>query len=245
MMKKKIGRYVVASIAMAVSICSFTQVSAQEVKLNISAENFSEGYTGQVNVSSAGVLVGLSIGAKSVWTISNVAVELPKDTPKQLCLRISSLDGRFWSENPYLPPSGVTTASLGPLTKQYTKVLKTMSSEQLAFRIAVPTSTGCTDLSSAHYLPVIGSGESVLVVHINSGDRRVVTRLSRAGKAISNNVECEPIVNSARVAADRVCRIPLPEASGRADLQLALIGMTGQAEKLKFDIYIPPYTLKH
>jgi len=241
-MKKLIGRYMVVSIAIVISVCPLVQASAQETKLTISTENFAEGYTGQVNVSSAGVLVGLSVGTKPVWAISNVAVELPKDTPKQLCLRTSSLDGRFWSENPYRPPNGVTTASLGPLTKQYTKVLKTMSSDQLAFRVAVPTSGKCTDLSSAQYLPVIGEGKKELVVHINSGDKRVVTRLSRAGKAVSENIECLPVENSARIAADRKCFIPLPKNPGKADLQLALIGMTGKAEKISFDIYIPSYS---
>lgn len=223
---------------------SFMMARAQETQSIIAAENFAEGYTGQVNVSSAGVLVGLAIGTQAVWSVSNVSVILPQNTPKRLCLRTSSLDGRFWSESPYLPPNGTALASLGPLSRQYTKILKIMPNDQLAFRITAPVSGKCSDLSSAQYLPITGEGKSELVIHINSGDRRAVTRLSRAGKAVSENIECLPIENSARMAADRICMIPLPKQSGKADLQLALIGMTGDAEQMSFDVYIPPYTAK-
>ncbi len=214
---------------------------AQEAQLAIPAEEFAEGYTGQANVSSAGVLVGLSIGADTVWSVDYVEVMLPRIAQNRMCLRTSSIDGRFWSENPYLSTGDAHTASLGPLSRQYTQILKTMPSDQLAIRVAVPPLGDCDDLSLAQYLPVLGKNGHELVVHINSGDRRAVTRLVRTGKALSENIECNPIESAARVAADRLCRIPLPETPGDAELQLALIGISGTPETMSFNVYLPPY----
>lgn len=214
-------------------------VHAQNARLAVPLEAFAEGYTGQANVSSGGVLVGLTIGDETRWSGDHVAVTLPSLQTSRLCLRTSSLDGRFWSENPFLPPKDTLSANLGPISKNYAKIVNTLLRRELSFRVAIPTSGRCDDLTSAQYLPVLAEGKNELVVTINSGGRKVASRLTRKGKVLTDLTWCDTIAQSAGVAADRICRIALGEITGPAELQLALIGMTGRSEKMNFDIYVP------
>ncbi len=231
--------------------------SAQEARLAVPESDFAEGFTGvsnvkrgkssfftgtqsgPANVSSGGVLVGLSLGSTPVWDVDHIAVALPPDPVKPLCFRASSLGGRFWSDNPYLPPADSAKALIGPLTRKYKSVVASLPRGQLVFRTALPEGGQCDDLTGARYLPALFEGDPVLTAHINSGGAAVASRLERNGKALGQYTMCDRVEVSSAVAADRVCRVNVAGISGPATLHLLFLGSSGKRTPLDMDIYVP------
>ena len=217
---------------------------AADAKLAVTAEEFSEDYKRSSNVSSAGVLVGLTLGSAPNWSVKNVSVLFPDSIDKNICLRTTTVDGLFWSENPFT----VTAASpseptqLGPLSVKFEKILKAMPDENMAFRVAIPKSNDCDDLQDARFIPVLGSNPNLLSMLVNSGDKKLATRLASNGEPITKTVWCQPVAQEARSAADRRCEIEVGGITGDYNLQFVFVGMTGKRDVMEFPIYIPTRT---
>lgn len=216
-----------------------TKSYAQSAKLAISEEDFSEGFSGKVNVSTAGALVGMRLGSSAGWDLDSVTL-VPENKPDSIiCLRSSTLDGRFWAENPYLVEEGFQATSVGPISKTYRKSLKSYPREQLTFRASVNLENDCSSEAVEYYIPSIGRGDSELIVYLNSGDRNTFSRLSLDGKTGSIDTKCEPIDGFSSVIADRVCKMDVENFVGDSTLQVLFITNEGGKDSAFYKIKLP------
>jgi len=215
--------------------------SAQTAKLAVSEGSFSEGYSGQVNVSSSGALIGMRLGSSAAWNLDNVTIIPENDAGSIVCLRSSTLDGRFWAENPYLIEDGSVATSIGPISRTYRKNLKSYPKNEVAFRAAILRGDDCMSKDVEYYVPSIGQHDSILNIFLNSGDRNTFARLSASGTSENISVECENIDGFSSVVADRVCKMNVEDLAGDATLKVLFVTVEGNKDLSEFKIKLPKF----
>ncbi|WP_147373287.1 hypothetical protein [Henriciella mobilis] len=228
------------AIISLMSCCAvFAIANAQQAELSVSPDDFSESFMGAAEVSSAGVLVGYSVGTDVDWKANQIPVAIPNNYDGELCLRASSLDGRFWSFNPYRISASSTKVELGPVSRGFMQTLRRMPDSYMALRASTKSGDGCDDLREVRFFPVIGATSDEISFLVNSSGRKAYARIRFDEDTVTEVVECTQITDVIPVAADKRCTLEPSDRKGQAQVEFAFIGSTGQPEVLQYEISVP------
>ena len=227
------------SFAICAGLISAPLAHPQSAEPIVPSEEFAEGYLGAAEVSSVGVLVGYSLSNAVNWKSNEISVEVPAGYDGELCLRATSLDGRFWSLNPHRVANATEQTTLGPVSKDFMKRLKQMPDESMAFRVSSKGAEGCEDIRESKFFPVSGEKNEALTFLVNSSGRQGFARLRFADGTTSEVSRCEKIANIIPVAADKRCKLSHSNTGEDAKVEFAFIGTSGKPEIVEFGIRIP------
>lgn len=186
-----------------------------------------EAYDDSAPVSGS-PLVGMRLGALSAVADSNsVVVVAPPEAGSQVCLRVTTRDGRFSASNLYDPGGGLPQfVRLRPLADRYRAQLSNYPADEIGFRAFASTSSDCIPARAVN-LPVYdaASGPATpLVLFANGKSQPATAALYRTDAAEPPDgldpvvsAACTPPVAGSMIAYDLVCRLDLPAGfSGRA-----------------------------
>jgi len=220
-------------------LVSAVSAQAQTAELATPTTEFSESYMGAAEVSSAGVLVGYSVGNTVDWKANQIPVSLPNGYDGEVCLRATSLDGRFWSLNPYRIATTARQVQLGPVSKAFMKTLRKMPDSYMALRVYGNGNGNCDDIRGSRFFPTQGQSDDDLVFLVNSSGRKSFARLRFEDGTTSRAFACSTITDVVAVAADKRCTITTTRNGTDAQVEFAFVGTSGQPEIVGFEIRIP------
>ena len=190
---------------------------------------------------SGSALVGLSIGSfASAVDVSDVRIIAPSPSTAALCVRVTTLDGRFSASNLYVVPSGATDAMrLSTVTRRFEREVAGYRPRDLAIRAYVSGDV-CSPRNALH-LPQMqpDGGTTQLVVQVNSSTRRTTARLTGPDGDILS-AACVMPETSALIAFDKICYIdrPLGASAGTYTLELDMYDGFGN-EVIVTELYLP------
>lgn len=203
-------------------------------------DGFAETYDDTPPVSGS-ALVGLSLGAfGDAVDVADVRIVAPRPPATSLCVRVTTLDGRFSANNPYLvPPGEADGIRLSTVTRKFDREVAGYPPETFAIRSYV-ASDGCNPRSAVHLpqlQPTGGTGQ--LTVQVNSNTRRTTVVLNGPGGAVYQGV-CEVAKAGAMIAFDKLCRVerPIGAPAGLHRLEMGLDDGFG-VETMSVGIYLP------
>lgn len=202
--------------------------------------NFRESFTGSPQVSGR-LLVGLHLGrAAGAYESDKLRVALSRSpSAPQFCVRVTTLDARYWALNKYVAERG---PGLGRLESpsRFSKELAQYHASQVAVRIiAAPD---CHEDVDGPLVPAVLPGAAVqdrLVALVNAGGSQISAELVVPGQSAVTGT-CGPVDTGPQVAFTAICELNLPALPpGRARLHLTTSGLTGQRVTRGFDVIIP------
>jgi hypothetical protein len=173
----------------------------------------SERYQPEVAVSGS-VIVGV-MGAAAVTDLAGdrLTVRAPADLEnRRVCLRVTSRDGVYSSENRYeLPATGLPGDVALPYASQHEKVIRSFSGTE----VAMTASAGECDDAEAGYL-VVGAPKSTgdVTIFVNSFEATDVywsiDSPKTEGEGTDEANDCQEITEGRRTTFDFHCRVPRP-----------------------------------
>jgi hypothetical protein len=206
-----------------------------------------ENYSGKkgANVSGA-LLVGVTLGKTSlISNNANIVLVSPQTgAGTNLCLRVVTRDGLFWSDNPYKTPVGDSISiSAGPVANRFLSDLQKYPLEDIMVLATIPLSDNCsTPKQESFILPAMGEPDGYLYIYLLTGDSAANIRLTKKDDigGFEQRGICEKISPGSIVAVDKVCKIGFsPDmASGQYNLDVRLKRRIGM-EDYHYAIYNP------
>ena len=190
---------------------------------------------------SGTALVGLSLGSLAGdLDVSDVRVAAPSPGATALCVRVTTLDGRFSASNLYtVSPGAADAIRLSMVTRRFDRELARYRPESLAVRAYV-AGEDCAPRNVLHVpqLQPVG-GTAQLVVQVNSSTRRTVAHLAAPDGAVLH-ADCDTPPASALIAFDRICYLARPAgaAAGTYRLTVELDDGFG-VETIAVDVFLP------
>ena len=215
------------------------RIKAKPAQLAVDRKNFREGFHETTNVSSS-VLAGLTLGGeKGDAQIDQViigAAGLPE--AGSFCLHVTSRDGQFWSENPFLAPADSKFWSVRDISVKHRQQIAKEYRIRDVFIAAglVPSTKGaggapataegamaCTR-KKVVYAPTIAfeaDRAGPLRAYVNSEGRYTEAELWSGGKLAYTGV-CNRPPTGATVVFDQVCKFDFAgiPAAGLYELKL-------------------------
>jgi hypothetical protein len=194
-------------------------------------DNFHETFSISVN-SAGGMLVGMWLGANLNANIdlSKLAVQLPRNPVGQLCLQITTRDGRYYGEQIF-DTSRTNGGRLAlSLNSKYARELANYSYKDLA--VLLELRENCKKNNTGIIVPAVLMGndnKSSFYFYINSKSPAAsLTALNKKGDSIAYG-QCDEIKDGARTAFDRMCFLTIPDRNLDSVLVIRLrtIGFTG------------------
>jgi hypothetical protein len=185
---------------------------------------FRESYDDSRPVSGS-ALVGLRLGdAKGRVSPDDIVLLRPLHG-QRFCVHSITQDGRFSASNLYLLPSDAPPSSyvrLKPMTRAYGDKLVAYPMNQLAVRAFVPKGDNCSPAEALH-IPEVADGGNLDVLYVFVSSRTQTVSAALSGQDGGAQVACEQAGDSAFIAYDQMCRIPLTlNKPGVAQLDLEL-----------------------
>jgi len=193
-----------------------------------SVGDFRESYDTAAKVAAGSPLVGLQLGTGTGRLgVDELQIAVPLAAPS-ICVSSATQDGRYAAINRYeAEAAGRPVWRLEPVTRAYQRELSGYGMETFAVRAYVPAGDGCAARGAVHVPLLAGEGDHLLVL-ANSRSRRGTAALfatlspaAATGEAVAS-VRCEPAGESARIAFDLRCELPLPEPAQSQELSLRL-----------------------
>lgn len=181
----------------------------------------------------AGVVIPTSEVGSAVFLVPAVTV-----AAEEVCVRVVSKDGLYWSENTFLWPAE-TSAPVVQLQydSRYRNELAAYAPEELAI---LSTEGDCTELSANAVIATarapFGNQAASLDIYVNSGrsDTFIAFAATSAGRT---TLSCELIREGRRTGYDTICRLPLAEVTaGEEGLQVRIL-------RRRYDRMLPPSVL--
>jgi hypothetical protein len=201
-------------------------VRAQE--LSLATKPLAEVFSDRAKVTG-GVIVGLSTAATRV-TFDPGALFIASgiEAGDQVCIRVTTRDGRYWSLNAYGPAKSSAVLPRFEYPTGFARDLASYRAEDIAIR-AVRT-TDCHEDAEGALLPVAfdrAGAATELVVLVNAGRSHARAKLGEDGTW----TECET-PEGQRVAYTARCRLALGGRFHATSLHIALRGLTGGVRQL-------------
>lgn len=228
--------------------CAFAQPAPPVLELASSGkkyeENFRLGSRGaQAAIVGPRGLVGLHLGqGTGEFRIQGMRVRLPAATASaSYCVKLVSVDGTYWSLNPYRRlPDGSGERLIETKSKYSDMLAKAyQSSELIARSVASPA---CTEEASGPLLPVIPPGATrldTLFVYFNSpGDRLAARLLDAQGQPVAtggclNNDDDSAVFSQA-------CEFPFADAIEKRAVKLQIEIVGSGKRSLQYDVQTGP-----
>jgi hypothetical protein len=229
-------------------VCATAQSVPLALELASSGKKYEENFrpgtrSAQPQVVAPRGLVGLHLGqGTGEFRIDGLRVRLPAATaPASYCIKLVSVDGMYWSLNPYRRASSGSGESLIETNSKYASMLARayQSSELIARSIASPA---CTEDASGPFLPVIPPGAKrldTLFVYFNSPGDRLAARLldgqaqQVAGASCSNNDDDSAVYS-------QVCEFPFSAAVEKQAVKLQIEIAGSGRRSLQYDLQTGP-----
>ena len=226
-------------LTMTISCGASAQSPIQELtKLQ---ESYSEG----VNLSGS-LLVGIRQGGaiNQPLDLKNLSVTLPRTAHKQLCLAMTTRDGRYFAEQTFeIGNFGPGVQSL-PLQSRYAEKLHAYSTDDLALRVELRDQ--CDDgAAGAYVLSSLAGGTDagMVTLYVNTKNSEANATILNAKNEILARIDhCDEFTSGARTAFDHVCRLQLTDADrvSATKLTLRVIGATGSYRDYSYPIALGP-----
>lgn len=207
--------------------------AAEPASTILAIEQFKEGLDDQVNVNGA-VLTGLSLGTGTgISSLRNPVDIAGKSALQAFCVRISSIDGLFWSENPYTSVLRAERWRIDHVTRRHLDGASRYAPGEMVVVASLADgepSAACGAATRVH-VPAVAAGAptaSPLRAFVNAGGRNVEASLTVAGAASGTGIEaeCRPLAREdARFLpkiADYVCEFALPKGQQATDAEITL-----------------------
>lgn len=220
-----IGLYIMPAVFLALTLLigpAYAQdtVTAEEpVAVAVLARDgeMRESYDKYPNSSSSN-LVGLSFGETTGFADDlSIFVPLPGDE-RTLCVRMVTQDARYFALNPFRMskvPEKARFVRLGPITEKHAEDLSRYRPKEFAIRTYTSKADRCS-AKDAVFLPHIGNGSDHLIAFVNGNARRATAELfdvrireDSSETLPKSRVRCREVGDSARIAFDLECRLPL------------------------------------
>jgi len=203
-------------------LCLFSAQAYAESNIReatLASDEFREGFEDKVNVAG-GVLLGLALGPATGLTAIDY-VQLDKSgllSATSICIRATTSDGLFWSENLFVIDGGESLWRAKPISKDFSDELKSYGEENIVISAGLITpdeQTSCENTRQV-YAPVGLSQNiksSILSFYINSTNRYVEAGLWTLGAGEDDDplvsAKCqEPSLQKSAIY-DKVCQIDL------------------------------------
>ncbi|MGM0569546.1 hypothetical protein [Marinobacter sp.] len=209
--------------------------AAQDVVARLKGNGLEESFTEEASVSGrvvAGVLAGSATASDALALYASAA-----RSSNDICVRVISRDGLYWSENTFTWPKGAD-ASLVPLQYQsrYREQLARYDARDLAI---LGYEGDCQQVPDGPLLVAARGTDadrpSTLDILVNSGRSdtfAVLTNLVAGPQTIA----CQAITAGRRTGYDTVCTVPLMETSEDGLLEVRIM-------RRRFDRMMPATTL--
>lgn len=176
-------------------------------------------------------LVGLVLGGTAAVAANSVTVIGPPLSNRNVCLRVTTKDGRFSAANIYQFTADAAPALLrmAPLTVQFVEQLRGYPADQVAVRAFVARNADCLPAGALN-LPAStpgGAGSNDLFVLANGKSQPAQVALFSGDAKANPDLQpetfavCQTAEKGANIAYDLICRLPL-SASLTGSVQLRL-----------------------
>lgn len=198
----------------------------------LAAAEFKEGFDAQVNVNGA-VIVGIVLGeGTGIGGVEQPVHAVGASPRRSLCVRIGSIDGLFWSENPYAVDPAAHRWRIANVARRF---LQPAASRYNPGEIMVSASLAegepehaCLAVNRLH-VPVRGQGDADrLRVFVNAAGREVGATLEPPGESMAPTttarcatLDTEGVRFPAKIA-DHVCEFDVPPLTAATHMTLKL-----------------------
>jgi hypothetical protein len=218
-----------------------TSAQAQEVSFNLpQGATLNEVYSGprSEGVKASGqVLAGVSLGhSQAPFQADRIAVLRPSQV-EWICLRIETIDGRYWSLDKFQADGRNGAVGVVRLPSEHIAELSHYRAEDVAVRVLA--GQDCTELSEGMLLPTLSktaARPTTLTLLVNAGTRRAAARIEGSEAW----APCQPIADRATVAFTHECEVPLGAAAGAATgevkVDVVTLGLTGSRDPRTYSI---------
>lgn len=217
----------VACLILFASLASHARAEGGGTFRPVNPESFAEKFSGNTQVSGR-LLVGLSYRSKPE-KLDPAAIQLMKGEG-QVCVRLTTEDGRYWSSNLFEHSGGGGGPSALSFRTAYLKQLQSYSTSGLMV-LAVKTDD-CARIDGQPLVPgIVGTREkdgAALLAFVNVSQGRTTAWLERDGQAASEKSSCSTPQDGPRVTFSVVCSLPAADKlAGEYTLQLSVRSLTG------------------
>lgn len=238
------------TLSLALAVLAGAAAFADEAVLRLSApDNYQETYAQSgarsFQRASGRVIVGMHLGhGAGRFRLDDVSIIGPAPaTARNLCVKLTSKDARYWSLNAYRGLSGKAEFSrLETKSKFADELAQRYKADDFAVRAVA--STDCTEDTDGALIPVAPPGavsRDALVVFVNAvGSRASVKLTDKAGKQLAMGA-CAPAPRDSTIAFTEICDIPLAglKLTGAARLSTTLVGPDASPTPIVTDILLP------
>lgn len=189
-------------------------------------------------------LVGLQLGYGSgPFALADLRAVVPSDEASDLCVQISSPDGRYWSMNNYRP---VTNAHAPVRMETHSHFAAELAARYSADEvpIAIRATGQCEEEAKGLLLPAVPPGAretNILVAYLNAPGNRAAARLLDGQDKVLATGHCAAPKDNSSIAFTQICAVSM-DATVRekaARLQVTLIGDGGQPVNAAYDLSLP------
>lgn len=227
-------------LAIAVALLSASGVSRADTVLSLAGDKLSERYAENAQVSG-NQLVGLMyVSPSEQFQIGAMRVAIPPTSPKQLCLAVTTRDGRYLAINPYKVGQNASGTMAQPeFETEYQDELASYQSSDVA--IAAALADDCTSIGDRTYVVATLAGQSgQIIVKANTlGLKTKAVLTDESGNKELVEATCTPPAAGPLITYDSECVLDVPTPSpARAKLILirrkATGGLSSEPYKLGF-----------
>lgn len=226
-----------AFASLVLSLLVSLSASAQEVSFSLpQGATLNEAYSGPRSdgVKASGqVLAGVSLGLSQAPFRAERIVVLRPEAVEWICLRIETIDGRYWSLDKFLADGNAGPIGVVKLPSGHIAELSHYRMNEVAVRVLA--GQDCTELSEGPLLPMLAEAApstKTLTLLVNAGPRRAATRVEGS----ETWAPCTPIADKATVAFTHECEVPVAAAQGEIKVDVATLGLTGSRELRTYSI---------
>jgi hypothetical protein len=189
-------------------------------------------------------LVGLHLGYGSgPFSLADLRAAVPSGMTSELCVQVSSPDGRYWSINGYRPVAAAhASVRLQTRSKFDAELAAQYTADEVP--IAIRATHDCDEGSKGSLIAAIPPGArttDTLIVYLNAPGSRAGAKLLDVHENNIASGRCGPPADSTSIAFTEVCVVSLTaEVRQRASgLQITLIGEAGEPIRTKYDLILP------
>jgi hypothetical protein len=189
-------------------------------------------------------LVGLHLGyGRGPFSLANLRAAVPSGMTSELCVQVSSPDGRYWSINAY---RSVAAAHASVRLQTRSKFDAELAAQYTADEvpIAIRATHDCDEGSKGSLVAAIPPGATstdTLIVYLNAPGSRAGAKLLDAHENNIASGRCGPPADGTSIAFTEVCIVSLSAEVRRrtSGLQITLIGEAGEPIPTKYDLVLP------
>ncbi len=208
---------------------------------------YREGYEARVNVS-AGIVVGAVLGGgTAIADRKTVTVDISGVSGAGgFCLRVDTIDGRFWAQNPFrVNSAGAAPWAVSPITQKHAADLMKYADSEFVALATIPAIAGGGEACEGRadvIAPAISGDAPVLTIQLNSSQRmtRGLLRSKSDSVLISRGV-CRRAKFAVAAIFDQTCEfeLPSPAPTGLATLELEFDAAPFGIEKWTETVALP------